>query len=158
MIRYAFVDPGLKGAGLALFEDGRLVSCERVVGENWINTALEVAVRASDASYLTIEGMSVRAQAQYAWADVIKLSLMSGCLAGYWLQDREEEAVSIILAATWTRGRKKPIRRRQYNKILRKHELSILCAAEAQWGSVKDKTEIQDAVGLGLFYFKRNEA
>lgn len=151
------IDPGLRAAGVARFEDELLVACDCVredYGEGptqW--TAMAAAVSewiGDDVDELAIEYMVTRPDRSDVHDDLIQLSQVSG---GIYALVGAETTVAVP-PSNWTKNRPKRVNHRRVRKRLNEAETAVLEHALA--GVYKtNRKEVLDAVGIGLYLLDR---
>lgn len=152
------VDPGLRAAGVAMFEqsvldDCAVVYCNRGGGpDQWVAMAKELERWPSrTVDRLAIERMETRPGREDAHDALIQLSQVSGGL--YALLGGADEKLAPS-ANDWTRGRPKKVNHRRVRKRLRDDELDVLEGVVESTQSQHEK-EVLDAVGIGLSVLSR---
>lgn len=159
------MDPGKKKAGMALFKDGVLRACEDFWGSysdgpypDEVATALE-GVKLIDEWWspagekrFVYEEMQTRKGRADAHADLISLSIMTGGVAGYAASVGFE--VSSVFPNQWTGSFPKRVHQKRTRDALEGEELEVLEKA-LQAATASSKSEILDAVGIGLFVLGR---
>jgi len=151
------IDPGLREAGIARFENGLLASCGVVykkVGKGptqWAHMAKALADWAGDdVDGLAIEYMVTRRGRADAHDALIQLSQVSGGV--YALVSAEE--MFAVSPSEWTRGANKAVQRRRVHKRLDDDEMAALDAGVLEAMPANEK-EIIAAVGIGLHILQR---
>lgn len=148
------IDPGLREAGIAVFQDGELFDAFALYAErgempeeirDYIS---DYEIRPGDRRII-IEGMSARKNMQAAWGDLFQIHLETGITIGMLGSDWK-----VIPANEWTGGRPKKVNHPLIRSILSPEELRVL-----DW-NLKDTPkanhkEILDAVGVGLYELNR---
>lgn len=155
-------DPGLREAGMACFEDGKLTGCWFLEADTdqrgirqWmamVNTAFDRAVTDGVPKQFAFETMSTRKGKEASHGNLFELTLISGLVAGRLLPHTTPVPVP---ANTWTRGRGKKVNAALMKKaVLDDDELAVLEAT--LWVTpLANHKEVTDAVGIGLYAAKR---
>lgn len=150
------IDPGLREAGIARFEDGRLASCDAIYEKmgkgpvQWAAMAHALADWIDDVDTLAVEYMVTRRGREDAHDSLMQLSEVSGGVYAL-VQAAEMLAVS---PGEWTRGANKKVQRRRVYKRLDDEETAVLEEGFARAYPANEK-EIIAAVGIGLYVLKR---
>lgn len=149
------LDPGVKCAGCALFEDdGELTYAWLVEGKDWVSTANEVVrtfpVNACVVGEFVFEHMQVYKETSPGIADdLILLSLMAGRVSGMlstWVRK-----VTSYTPATWKGQIPKKIMIERIKKSLSSEEFLRVETPRAQ----SKAHNVFDAVGIGLFHLRK---
>lgn len=146
-------DPGLRGCGVAVFDDARLIwagyarSAERTVRgpAAWQAAALAVVeCYPLGLDVLVVEYPQIY-RGMYA-ADLVEITGVVGAVVGQY-EGRCQEVVG-YLPRDWTMGVPKEVRHARLEKDL----------SEEEWAAIEDAGalthNVLDAVGIGLFYLK----
>lgn len=151
------VDPGLREAGVARFEDEVLISCDAVCRSyadgpvQWVAMANALAEWIGDgADALAIEYMVTREGRADAHDALIQLSQVSGGV--YTLVDLDD--MQAVAPRDWTKSRPKRINHRRIRKRLDDEETEAL-EAGLNRAHPDNYKEVLDAVGIGLHVLKR---
>lgn len=150
------LDPGLRQAGVACWDDGELTTAFLVKGANWFDTATEVKKRvfACASTYLldvVIEQPQVYHQSKQKGdpEDLIKLALMGGATAAL----ISPHAPMMYEPQTWKGSVPKEVttaRTRRRITDEEQHRIELPRAVTLQHN-------VWDAIGIGLFHLKRRQ-
>lgn len=154
----AAVDPGVREAGVAVFEGGKLARVE-FVREDYgsgpaqidrMARALYVACGGEDAGAIVCETMVFRSGRTDAAQDIVDVQTVVGALIGW----AGGEAVSLVAPGDWTSKRSKTVNHVRIRSRLDAEETARLEAGLARCPKANHK-EILDAVGIGLYALRR---
>jgi len=154
-------DPGLRWAGVAVFDDGRLTGGAVVwvdEGEGagqWQAMGDKLAQWASQARTVAVEVMRYRASNVAAVERVLGLAYTTGCLLGALFPEvAGGPHVHLVDPHVWTGGLKKDANAQRIQRALGADEQAVLTELLAAAPKAHHK-ELIDAVGIGLFAMRR---
>ena len=152
------VDPGLREAGLAVFVGGKLARVERVAVDNgedvqqWraMGEALAEACP-DDVQHIAVEEMRPRRNMPEAVPRIMHLVGVTGAFVGAFALNVTTELVD---PHVWTAGLNKTLNKARIAQRLSPEETKVMDAALAKCVA-RNRKELWDAVGIGLFALKR---
>lgn len=152
------VDPGVREAGVATFEEGRLARAEYVrvdygSGPEQVDRMAEALYKAcggEDAGEIVCETMVFRSKRTDAAQDIVQVQTVVGALVGWAGGTR----VRFVEPAEWTSSRPKTVNHTRIRSRLDAEETEALERALRRTPKDNHK-EILDAVGIGLFALER---
>jgi len=153
------IDPGVKAAGVAVFEDGELSSAWLARGKHWQDTArnayadlrdmFPLEVIGPETTELVIERMQIYPPGRGIGDqnDLVTVAFMSACLAGYL-----DICPTEYYPAVWKGQTPKKVMNDRVLERLSEGERSRIYIKK---GESSLKHNVIDAVGIGLYHLKR---
>lgn len=148
------IDPGLRAAGWAHFDDKRLVACGCSFADvgngprQWRAMANELRT-VSGCETLVIERMEPRTSMSAAFDALVELTIISGMLA-----DSHEGELVFLRPSIWTGKFDKTVNHHRIRKRLTQAEEDLVDAVLVGIPPDNHK-EVLDAVGIGLYQVRR---
>lgn len=156
--RLVSIDPGLRTAGVAEFDDGELVKCKAISHNlasgppQWVGMARRIVEWVGDPpDKLAIERMETRPERKGVHDDLFKLTYISG---GIYYGLGESRRLIAVRPRDWTHQRPKKVNHRRVRKRLDNNESDVL-EGELSTTLSGDQKEILDAVAIGLHVLNR---
>lgn len=142
------IDPGVRAAGVALFDDKELTTAWLAEGKDWEDTADSVMrklpVNSCLVQEVVVEHMQIYKQTGLAQAnDLITVSMMAGRVTGLFSGWASAKS---YLPRDWKGQVPKDIMVKRVEKVISKEELK-----RVDWPSADKRHNVWDAISIGLF-------